>query len=377
MITRNDIQELLERKPIPGSPVLSVYLDLDQSKASNLNRRFEVALRDMLRGLEAGLKDKEFEHFSADAARALEHVADLKPEGKSLVLFCDASENFLWARQINAPVRNQAHWSDRPHVLPLLNILDDYERYGVALIDKAQARLFTIFMGEIEEQQEAWADASVRHLKTTGTDHLLSERRFQRRADTHAHWHLKRVAERLDDIVDRYGFDRLLLAGPPEATGELQSLLSKRVRSRVVAQVALPVSATAHEVLQETLRAERQIEQEFEKRLVQDLIAAEGHRPVTLGLERTIQALCEERIWRLVYAAGFSPKGGRCENCNLLLTATEGTCSYCGGAVQPVSDLMERMAERVLEHDGKVEQVQGEAGALLRGAGSIGAFLRF
>jgi peptide chain release factor subunit 1 len=377
MITRSDIQALLERKPVPESPVLSVYLDLDQSKASNLNRRFETALRDMLRRVEARLKETELENFSADAARAVQYVGSLKPAGKSLVIFCDDSENFFWARQIHASVRNQAHWSERPYVLPLLNIMDDYERYGVALVDKAQARLFTIFMGEIEEQQDAWADASVRHVKTTGTDHLLSERRFQRRADTHAHWHLKRVAEMLDAIVDRHSLDRLLLAGPPEATGELQSLLSKRVRARVVERIALPVSASAHEVLQETLRVERQIEQEFERGLVQELIASNGHQPVSLGLEPTILALCEERIWRLVYAAGFDPKGGRCRNCNALSAKIEGGCVYSGGAVQPVGDVIERMAERVLELDGKVEQVQGDAAALLQSAGSIGAFLRF
>jgi hypothetical protein len=84
MITRSDIQALLERKPVPESPVLSVYLDLDQSKASNLNRRFETALRDMLRRVEARLKETELENFSADAARAVQYVGSLKPAGKSL-----------------------------------------------------------------------------------------------------------------------------------------------------------------------------------------------------------------------------------------------------------------------------------------------------
>ncbi|HWP58955.1 MAG TPA: VLRF1 family aeRF1-type release factor [Candidatus Acidoferrales bacterium] len=377
MIIRGEIKALLERKPVPGSPVLSVYLDLDQSKSCNLNRRFEAALKEMLRAVEATVNQSQRAHFTADAARVQEFVSRLQLEGKALVLFCDDSENFLWARQINAPVRNQAHWSDRPYLLPLLNILDDYERYGVALVDKAQARLFTIFMGEIEEHREAWAEASVRRVKTTGTDHLLSERRFQRRADTHAHWHLKGVAEMLDEIVDRYSFDRLLLAGPPEATGELQSLLSKRVRARVVGRVALPVSASAHEVLEETLRIEREVEQQFEIRLVQELIAADRHQPVALGLERTIQALCEERIWRLVYAAGFNPKGSRCQNCHMLLAKSQGGCDYCGGAIQPVSDLIEQMAERVLEQNGKVEQVKGDAATILGRVGGIGAFLRF
>jgi peptide subunit release factor 1 (eRF1) len=181
----------------------------------------------------------------------------------------------------------------------------------------------------------------------------------------------------LDAIVDRYGLDRLILSGSPEATGELQSLLSKRVRSRVVERVALPVNASAHEVLQETLRVERRIEREFESRLVEELISSDGHQPVALGLERTILALCEERIWRLVYAAGFDPKGGCCKNCDMLSAEAESRCDYCGGAVQPIGDLMEQIAERVLEQDGKVEQVRGNAAALLQSVGSIGAFLRF
>jgi hypothetical protein len=49
----SDIEALVRRKPVPDSPVLSVYLDIDQNKAANLNRRFEVSLKDMLRSIEA------------------------------------------------------------------------------------------------------------------------------------------------------------------------------------------------------------------------------------------------------------------------------------------------------------------------------------
>src|ERR671918_23291 len=179
MISKNDIDELLERKPVPDSPVLSVYLDIDQSKAVNLNRRFQLSLNDMLRSIEGRLDEGALKSFSADADRARQYVSDLEPRAKGLILFCDDSENFLWAREIQALVRNRARWSDRAYILPLLEILDEYERYGVVLVDKAHARLFTIFIGEIEEHYDALAPASVKHVKTTGTDHLLSERRFQ------------------------------------------------------------------------------------------------------------------------------------------------------------------------------------------------------
>jgi len=338
-----------------------VYLDIDQSKASNLNRRFEVSLQDMLRSIEARLDEKQLKSFSVDAERVRQYVSGLEPRAKGLILFCDDSETFFRPREIMASVRNNARWSDTPYIVPLLEILDEYERYGVVLVDKAHARLFTVFIGEIEEHYEVLAPAPVSHIKSTGTDHMLSEPRFQSHAAMHVHRHLKDVAERLEKLVDQYGFDRLLLAGPVEATSELQHLLSKRLRNRVVERLSLPLKADARQVLEAALRVEQQLERQIEKQIVEELIAGwDGHHPVTLGLERTVRALCEQRIWRLIYADGFSPRGGRCSNCDMLFARTEGSCDYCGAAIKAVDDLLELVMERVLEQDGKVEEVVGD-----------------
>jgi hypothetical protein len=45
--------------------------------------------------------------------------------------------------------------------------------------------------------------------------------------------------------------------------------------------------------------------------------------------------------------------------------------------VQVISDLLERAAARVLEMDGKIEQVRGPAAERLQKVGSIGALLRY
>jgi hypothetical protein len=90
-----------------------------------------------------------------------------------------------------------------------------------------------------------------------------------------------------------------------------------------------------------------------------------------------VRALCEKRIWRLVYAGGFSPRGGQCSNCGMLFARNDGSCDYCGAAIKPVNDLLERMLERVLEQDGKIEKVEGDAAARLQQVGNIGAILRF
>jgi peptide chain release factor subunit 1 len=377
MISKSDVDAIVGRKAMPDSPVLSVYLAIDQGKAVNLKRRFEASLQDMLRSLEEQLDEPKRDSFAADARRVRQHVSTLEPRAKGWICFADDSEDFFWTREIKVPVRALARWQETPYVAPMLEVLDEYERYGVVLADKEQARLFTVFIGEIAEHYDAFAPAPVKHFKTTGTDQWLSARRFQKRAEMHVHWHLKHVAELLDKLVDHYGFDRMLLGGPIEVTGALQQLLSKRVRSRVVERLSLPTKASVAEVLEAALRVERNVERQTEKQIVEELIIGDPHHPSAIGLEPTVDAVCQERVWRLIYADGFHPRGGRCVNCAMLFARTDGSCDYCGAAIKPVDDLLEQMIERVLEQDGKIEEVTGAAALRLGQAGSVGAVLRF
>ena len=61
----------------------------------------------------------------------------------------------------------------------------------------------------------------------------------------------------------------------------------------------------------------------------------------------------------------------------MLFARAGGTCDYCGAAIKPVDDLLERMVDRALEQDSKIEAVAGDAANRLRQAGGIGAVLRF
>ncbi|HYR91175.1 MAG TPA: hypothetical protein VE422_44375 [Terriglobia bacterium] len=344
MISRADLNPIIERQAVQGSPVLSVYLDVDQGKTTNLKRGFETSLKNMLRSIEAPLDKAQLKNFSADANRVEQFVSVYEPKAKGLTMFCDSSEGLFWTREINVLIENNTRWSDAPHFLPLLQLMDEHERYGVTLGDKTHARVFTVFMGEIE---------------------------------AHGEVHAQRVAEQLEHVVDRQVWDRLLLAGHVEATGELYHLLSKRVRRRVAARLNMPIEAGEHEVLEETLRVESDVERQAELDLVEELIADKGDQHITLGLERTLRALAEVTIWRLVYSSGFKISGGRCPNCAMLFPRTDGPCDYCSTAIKPVEDFVEQMVKQVLDGDGQIEEVAGPAAAALQKVGGIGAVLRF
>jgi len=216
------------------------------------------------------------------------------------------------------------------------------------------------------------------YFKSNGTDHGHSQGHFQRKADEHAHWHLKRVAGLMGRWANFYAFERLVLAGPVAAASELYHLLPKRLRSRVVGELPLPVEAGERQVLEATLRFEQGAERAAEIKLVEELIvaAAKQARAAT-GLESTLNSLQQGRVWRLIYAARFAPRGGQCAHCGMLFGDGRGSCGYCGAAVRPVEDLIERTIERVTEAGGRTEQVRGAAAVRLRAAGGIGAVLRF
>jgi stalled ribosome rescue protein Dom34 len=248
----------------------------------------------------------------------------------------------------------------------------------VILTNKTQARLFTVFGGEVEEQRDAFATGEVKHFKRPARDQLRSQLDMQRKAEMHAQWHLRNVADLMERLAQTHEFDRLVLAGPVEATSELSRLLSKRLRSRVVGTLALPIQASQQQVLEATLQIEEEAERAAESELVDELItAAAKHNYARKGLKAILHELKDGRIWQLVYADGFTTRGSKCPACAGLFAERQKSCTYCGAKLQAVDDLVECLVERVSKEGGKVELVRGAAAQRLHNEGGVGAFLRF
>lgn len=65
---------------------------------------------------------------------------------------------------------DEAAWETRPQLEPLYALRDTFERVAVALGDKERARLFTVFLGQIETRQEV-------------VDAVPGKQAFERRAE--------------------------------------------------------------------------------------------------------------------------------------------------------------------------------------------------
>jgi peptide subunit release factor 1 (eRF1) len=377
MISKTDLAPVTEYKMAVGR-VLSVYLDVDQAHAENLNRKFEAAfeskIKELGRAFEEEYEQRDFEACVSEVGKVLKAY---EPRARGLVIFA-RSTGSVWMRELNVQVTTEIFWSSTAHVQQFLEALDEFETYGVVLTDRSHTRIFTVKLGTIEKLAEIHALQGVRHLKTAGTDHLYSQSHLQRKADEHALTHLKRAVELLDHFSKFKLFDRLVLAGASEATSELFRLLPKAMRRKVIASAALPANAPESQILEEVLFLGRKAERAHELQTAEVLITASAkanHGVTTLA--STLSALNDKRVRDLVYAEGVSFQGGVCGECDAIFPSDMMNCDFCGMPVKPDDDLMEAIIAKALAEGATIKQVRGEAANKLKPAGGIGAFVRY
>jgi peptide chain release factor subunit 1 len=371
MITQDEIDQLSNFDG-GGARVLSTYLDLDPAR--QVRRSYRIVFEDLVHDLRERLDEPARAELSREAAENDAWLQSHPPRGKGFVLFSCAPRGFWQAYFLPVPVEDHLAFDPKPDVAPLVDVLDEYERYAVALVDKRKARLFTVFLGAIEES-EAFADFVPGKHDQGGP----AQARFQRHHEAHVHWHLKRVVSHLAEMLRRRQLDRLVIAGPEEATSELRGLLPRALAQRLVGVIPTETSAGAAEILEQTLEFERRVEREFEKRLLDDLLETAGARGrAVCGVAPTLDALWKGSVRTLVLAQGVHESGSECPSCARLEPGRVPNCPGCGAAMRPVHDLFHAAAQHALLQAGSVETVHGDAAAHLQErCGGLGAFLRY
>lgn len=379
------LESLARRHAPEGSWILSVYLNLDPQVRANRRGLHKLVLEQMLKQLEGTLDDPQMlDHFREDADWIRSQVERHIPKGRSLVLFCDVSQGYTYQEDVPVRLPNGAWYERHPYIRPLLDAWKEYERTGIVVVDREKARFFVASMGEVEEVEEAFQTPPVRHRATAGTDHMRSQMVFQRRAATWSHWFLKEIADSLHDMMEDYGIDRVVLAGPEDVTAELKRILPKGVLARVVARVRASVTAKPKELLEAVAPVLRELDAAQQKDLVSECITAarkaqsESSKAV-LGLEAVLDAVNQGRVYQILVPVSFSARGFHCPACDLLMDHAPSTnaCPYCSGALDAMDDVVWAACDRVLAMGGKVEEIGADgAKEALKNEGPLGAFLR-
>jgi len=371
MIKPEELRELAETRTATAH-VLSAYLNLSPTR--QLRRGYRVAFDDLARRLEEQLGAGARVELREEAARVRAYLAATPPRGLGLVVFSCGPRGLWRVYHLPVPVADELRFGPTPYLRPLLDVLDEHERYAVVLVDKEKARFFTVFLGEVEEEHDLESYVLGHHDQGG-----WSQANYQRHHEAHVRWHLERVAERLAELLRRRPFDRLILAGPDEATAELRRILPRPLRAKLAAVVAAELFAPPAKVLQLTRAVEEQVERAAERELVADLVeTASSGGGAACGLAATLEAVGRGQVHKLVVAEGVEAPGAECPSCGWLAAGPAGPCPACGAATEPMDDVVERAVERVLDDKGSAVVVHGAAAERLTGAcGGLGALLRY
>ncbi len=356
-------------------PTLTLYVDIDQTRQANRNRGYVTQAEAMIKELKGSHgEDPELEQA---ADRALELVRELEPQGRTALVVVHVPNGVEEIHQIRVSMSPSVHWRRGAYLRPVLEALDEYERYAVVLTDKKRARIFTSYLGELVEHTDLISDTGTR-TQTTGTDRWWSQKRFQRHHDQEVALHAKRVVDALHDLSLRVPFDRLIVGGPQEAATQVAKLLPRRLHGKLVKTVAMPVTASPSEVQARVAEVQEEMERQQELEMVEGLLSElHASGKAVSGVEAVVDAVNEGRVWKLFYVNGLALSGRECPACGSLTVGDEDSCRYCGGTLEAVSHFVDRLNRAVLESAGRVEVVSGPAAEKLESVGSIAALLRY
>ena len=371
MISVKELQELVDFRAEEGS-VLSLYLNVDPTQ--HTKDEYRLTLKSMLKGVanEASAKDL------AEVEKYFDFQYDW--QGKGVVIFSCLEEDFWRAYPLAVPVENHVFVADSPYIKPLTDILDEYGRYGVILVDREGARLFLFHQGELEETDGTLGEEVKRTKRGGGSaagrlGGLTA--RVSRHEEEIAQRNLREAAELAARFCEGGRCSRVILGGTDEILTQFQGMLPKELQEQVVGSIPLDMAASETEVLDRSLEVIQEVERRREGELVEQLITAAtskgGHG--ALGLDDTLAAVQEGRAHILVVAEGYAATGYGCQNCGYVAAHKLKECPFCGGKIAHIEDAVNTIVRKAIESGIEVEVVKGCVA--LEKAGSIRAILRY
>ncbi|MGM0576698.1 MAG: VLRF1 family aeRF1-type release factor [Myxococcota bacterium] len=302
MITRQDIDAFRQKVHAMETPVVSLYLETEPGPLAHAPNAVATHAAHSMK--EADVPKELIE-------RIRNWLRKTPVQAKSLAVFATEDTMEVLPLQVSLPVfdgttgTTLAHWGE-PHTAPLWLALDEWERYGVVVLDRDRWRLFELYLGEIQEVEDAirplspgemdwYWDAREAHPAYTASRASSMKDDFARHQADRMHRFFKEMGHALDRAVAERGLHRLILCGPHDSTNHFQQVLPRPSRDRVVARLpglANPDEPTARHVLDHVADTVEEVERRREAQLL-GTIREEG----LWGFEPCLQALQEGRLY--------------------------------------------------------------------------------
>jgi peptide chain release factor subunit 1 len=365
MFSDKDLKALLDYSS--EGRVLSVYLNTDPTQVQA--EAAKIQLRNLLKTVDLPEDVQAVEQF-------INYEYDWAAKG--VAIFTNQGENFFQSFQYGLPVPDKVFIGDKPIIRPLAHLLDNFTGWGVVLVDKQGARLFSFHMGDLVEIQGVLGD-EVKQLKRGGGDAMFGRRGGSDpsgKVENIIERNIKEVIEHATAFFSHHHIRRIMIGGTDDNIARFKDELPKSWQSLVVSDFSMSMSAHHQEVLQqatqEAIAAQKRITQALVDQAV--TLAAKGSNGVT-GLIDALNAIHEGRVKTLLVLQDFEQAGYRCNGCGYLTVQELETCPFCGGSFDRIEHAVEMAVQETLKKNAEAKVIlENET---LAQAGHIAAILRY
>jgi len=373
MLTKEELKEIAKMRG-EGSYFVSLYLNVNPM--TNVKDNYVIHVKNMLKRTGDNLDKAVLKKIAGDLDKVESYILSNKRVFKRGLAILSSQANKFWKEfHLAVPFKNEIIVDNTPYLKPLLDILDNYQRYAILLVGRDSARIFLVHLGEIQEYAEVHTeDVPGRHKK--GGWFALQEKSYERHIDYHVGLHLKDVLKELESFLSGEYVGRILVGGSEEAVTKVKTMLPQSIAERVMGTFQAEMFATSKEILEKAEPMLQAYEKQKENEDVEELLTkAMKNENAVLGIENVLNAAQEGRIMKLIMLKDFRHSGFSCKQCGYLNTQNISSCPFCKGDVQDEKYIVDLIAQKAVEQGAFVEVVSEHK--KLQEAGKIGALLRF
>jgi hypothetical protein len=353
MISHADVEKLRGMRA-PGPAVLSLYLPVPLDRAGV--RGLAAQAEDLMAGAEArgpdGASTARAGPADRDAVLGALTAQGRDWRGQTVAFFACQQLGLFEALPLPSVLPGRAVLATRPHVRPLLAVIQRCPDYLVAITGRRHARVLSVSGNRVETLASQSEQGPRGH--GFGGWYGLETRRLQQRIIPLGRHHDQEVAAILARAADVGRPVPLVIAGRHDSiTGLLQELPPAAREAFAGSFTADPHALTPARVRElagpviEGWVARR--EQELAGEILGGLAA--------VGLHASLTAVNQGVVGHLLVAHEGMIPGFACGRCGALSSGSF-ECPDCGTAARTVPDLLEEMVQRTLDDNGPVTMIR-------------------
>jgi peptide chain release factor subunit 1 len=287
-----------------------------------------------------------------------------------LAVFAAGLDNMWRELDVTAPVPDELRVGSELYLAPLVPLVGRGEGALVAVVGREQGQVYRLRGGRLESLADETEEQPGQHDQGG-----WSQANYQRHIDNLVAEHLRRVADRLDELVRRNRGSRLVIVCSEEMRSDFADLLSHEVKSAKAGWASAEAHATPGDLLAvaqpvlEEWRAKR--EGETLERWREE---AGRNGRASAGWAATLEAASDGRVDLLLVQEGTDRDAYRCPACGRA-QMTDGTCPLDGTTMERSEAGLDIAVHQTLAHGGAVHVVRARRD--LEPVEGIGALLRY